>query len=170
VAETAYLSLGSNLGDRVANLREATRRLGSLGAVTAVSSLYETEPVEVESGQPWYVNCAVALKTDLTPQQVLEGALAIERSMGRVRTGPRQPRKVDIDILLFGEQVIRSSGLTVPHPAMHHRRFVLEPLTEIASEARHPVLNRTVRELKETLPFEAGAVRRLTTPASGDVR
>ena len=170
MAETAYLSLGSNLGDRAANLREAPRRLDSLGAVTAVSSLYETEPVEVESEQPWYLNCAVALKTDLTPQQLLEKLLDIERSMGRLRTGPKLPRMIDLDIVLFGQQVIRSSGLIIPHPAKHQRRFVLEPLAEIAPEARHRVLNRPIRELKEALPVEAGAVRRLTASASGDVR
>ena len=101
VKKIVYLSLGSNLGDRQANLRNATGRLLELGDVLEVSSLYETEPVEV-TDQPWFLNCAVAVRTELIPREFLAGILAIERSMGRQRTQPKGPRIIDIDILLFG--------------------------------------------------------------------
>ena len=157
--KTVYLSLGSNLGDRRANLNSAIGELGKLGKVEAISSFYETEPVEFIS-QPWFVNCAVKLTTEKMPKQMLSAVLGIEQRMGRRRTQNKGPRVIDVDILLFGNSVIDTSGLTIPHPAMHERRFVLEPLAEIAPEVRHPVLKRTIRELRDSLP--AGqAVRKM---------
>jgi 2-amino-4-hydroxy-6-hydroxymethyldihydropteridine diphosphokinase len=153
-----YLSLGSNVGDRAANLRTAINRVSSLGDVMAVSSFYETEPVEF-AAQPWFLNCAVELDTEKMPKQLLAGILDIEREMGRRRVQKKGPRTLDIDILLFGNSIIQTKGLTIPHPAMHERRFVLEPLAEIAPEARHPVIKRTVRELRDALP-PGQAVRR----------
>jgi 2-amino-4-hydroxy-6-hydroxymethyldihydropteridine diphosphokinase len=153
-----YLSLGSNVGDRAANLRTAINRVSSLGDVMAVSSFYETEPVEF-AAQPWFLNCAVELDTEKMPKQLLAGVLDIEREMGRRRVQKKGPRTLDIDILLFGNSIIQTKGLTIPHPAMHERRFVLEPLAEIAPEARHPVIKRTVRELRDALP-PGQAVRR----------
>ena len=138
VKKIVYLSLGSNLGDRQANLRNATGRLLDLGYVQEVSSLYETEPVEF-TDQPWFLNCAVAMRTELIPREFLAGILEIERSMGRQRTQPKGPRIIDIDILLFGAATINTPQLTVPHPAMAERRFVLEPLAEIAPDVKHPV-------------------------------
>lgn len=150
--KTVYLSLGSNVGDRLANLRTAITALGSLGKVTSVSSFYETEPVEYTQ-QPWFVNCAVALQTEKMPKQLLAGVLKIERDLGRKRNPrqPKGPRPIDIDILLFGASVIDTADLQIPHPAMQHRRFVLHPLAEIAPEERHPVLKKTIRELRDSL-------------------
>lgn len=155
-----YLSLGSNVGDRAANLNAAIERLRSLGEVVAVSSLYETEPVEF-TAQPWFLNCAVKLNTEKMPKQLLNAVLDIEKEMGRKRLKKKGPRTIDIDILLFGNSIIDTKGLTVPHPAMHERRFVLEPLAEIAPEVRHPVFKRTARELRDVLP-PGQAVKRLS--------
>lgn len=161
--KTVYLSLGSNIGDRQANLEAAIAGLGKLGEVKAVSSIYETEPMEM-TAQPWFLNCAIVLETELMPKQLMKAILALEQDMGRRRVQPKGPRTIDIDILLFGNSVIETKGLTVPHPAMHKRRFVLEPLAEIAGEARHPVLNQTVRELRDELGG-SGQVRRVPDPA-----
>jgi 2-amino-4-hydroxy-6-hydroxymethyldihydropteridine diphosphokinase len=164
VKKTAYLSLGSNMGNRVENLRQAISCLKELGTVTAVSSFYETEPVDVEGPQPWFVNCVVALETELMPQRLLSRTLAIELAMGRRRNSPKAPRTVDIDIVLFGNDIVESDGLVIPHPAMHRRRFVLEPLAEIAPRVGHPVLNLSASELLRALPREEGQVRRLEAP------
>jgi len=151
VAELAYLSLGSNVGDRTANLRAAIDRLAEAGQVQAVSAFYETEPVDVLD-QPWFLNCVVAVETEMPPRGLLNLALAIERAMGRHRTREKGPRTIDIDILLFGSRVIDEPGLRIPHPAMHERRFVLEPLAEIAPGVLHPTLKKTARELLAQLP------------------
>ena len=160
MSHIAYLSLGSNLGDRASYLREATRRLQPVGRVQSVSSFYETEPVEFID-QPWFLNCAVALETSSTPTQLMAQLLNIEELMGRERIQKKGPRTIDIDLLLFGDLVVNSPELRVPHPSMHERRFVLEPLAEIAPEARHPLLNKSVRELLEDLP-PGQSVRRWT--------
>ena len=157
-----YLSLGSNLADREVNLRTAIAKLAEIGNVAAVSSFYETEPVDV-IGQPWFLNCAVKLDTEKMPRQLIAAILAIEQSMGRQRK-PQQkaPRTIDIDILLFGSSIIEIPSLTVPHPHMHERRFVLEPLAEIAPDARHPAFKRTIRELRDALPT-GQTVRKITS-------
>jgi 2-amino-4-hydroxy-6-hydroxymethyldihydropteridine diphosphokinase len=154
-----YLSLGSNVGDREAQLRDAQHRLGALGRVVAVSSVYETEPVEFTE-QPWFLNCVLALETILTPQQLMSAILRIEQEMGRRRIQSKGPRSIDIDILLFGDEIIELPDLTIPHPAMHRRRFVLGPLAEIAPEVIHPILKKTIRELLDALP-PGQAVRKL---------
>jgi 2-amino-4-hydroxy-6-hydroxymethyldihydropteridine diphosphokinase len=146
-----YLSLGSNVGDREANLRAAVERLQKIGTVGPLSSFYETEPVEF-TAQPWFLNCAVLLETEKMPRQLLKALLDVEREMGRRRMQNKGPRTIDIDILLFAGSVVETKGLTIPHPALHQRRFVLEPLAEIAPDVRHPVLKKTIRELRDELP------------------
>ncbi len=152
----AAIGLGSNvsseLGSSKETLEEAVRRLGQLGQVEAVSRWRETEPVEV-ADQPRFWNGAVLLRTVRPPAELLGGMLRIEREMGRVRVGVvrRGPRTLDLDLLLYDEQVLNTEELTVPHPLMHERGFVLEPLAEIGPKLRHAVLGRTVEELWEDL-------------------
>ena len=160
-----YLSLGSNVGDRELQLRDALRRLAVNGRVVAVSSFYETEPVEF-TDQAWFLNCVVGLETTETPEQLMMALLQIEQQMGRRRIQKKGPRTIDIDILLFDEAIVDSPALTIPHPAMHQRRFVLEPLAEIAPEVRHPVLEKTIRELLEALP--AGQIVRRVIAQAND--
>ena len=148
------------MGDRQANLRNATGRLLELGDVVEVSSLYETEPVEV-TDQPWFLNCAVAVRTELIPREFLAGILSIEKSMGRERTQPKGPRTIDIDIVLFGAQTIKTPQLVVPHPAMAGRKFVLEPLAEIAPDVVHPTRKKTIRELRNALPKDGAKVQKM---------
>lgn len=150
----------------MANIMTALDRLREVGKIIAVSSIYETEPVEF-TAQPWFLNCVAKLDTEKMPKQLLTAILKVEQSMGRRRQQKKGPRIIDMDILLFGNSTIDAEGLTIPHPSLHERRFVLEPLVEIESGLRHPILKRTVWELLSELP--AGqAVRRIQgSPISG---
>jgi len=159
VRETVYLSLGSNLGDRAANLRAAIAQLDSAGRLLALSAIYETQPVDVPN-QPWFMNCVAAIETDTTPRELLKIALGVESAMGRLRMTGNGARIIDIDVVLFGDLVVNEPGLRIPHPSIQQRRFVLEPLVEIAPEARHPELGKTARELLAELP-PGQTVRRL---------
>ncbi len=161
-----FLSIGSNLGDRLGTLREALRRLTAAGDIRLVetSRLYEAEPWEREPGRPedragWFLNCVVAIETSLPPRALLDRVLAIEAALGRGRD-PSQtpearrfaPRTLDIDILLYDDQVISASDdLHIPHLLMHERGFVLRPLADLAPELTHPTLYRTIRQLVEEL-------------------
>jgi len=142
-----YLSLGSNLGDRVGQIRKALRLLSEAGVrIQRVSSFYKTEPVDFIS-QPWFVNCAVEGATDLMPLQLLKLLQSVERSLGRRPGVPKGPRPIDIDILLYENVVVRSAALNIPHARLSERRFVLIPLRELAGTLRNPITQRTVLEM-----------------------
>ena len=145
----AYLSLGSNIGDRARNIARAITALRARGMrVTRESSLYETEPLEFLE-QAWFLNGAIEVETELSPEQLMERLLEIEREMGRERRVPKGPRLIDMDILLYGEEVVRKPGLDIPHPRMAERKFVLVPLAEIAGEVTHPVSMMMIEEMLE---------------------
>jgi 2-amino-4-hydroxy-6-hydroxymethyldihydropteridine diphosphokinase len=153
----AVIALGSNLpsafGTREDNLRIAFDYLRSLGDIACYSRFYDTEPVGYLD-QPHFLNATVALRTDLQPLELLQKLLAIEHAMGRDRstTVDKGPRVIDLDLLLYGDVTMNTPELTLPHPAMHERRFVLEPMAEMLPEMVHPVLGKTIRELLEAFP------------------
>lgn len=161
---TAYVALGSNLGDRQDNLCRALEALRGAAkvAVTQVSSFLETLPVGGPPGQPNYLNGAAELHTDLGPRELLETLLAIEQRLGRVRQEPNGPRTVDLDLLLYDDLILQEPGLIVPHPRMHERGFVLKPLAEIAPRVVHPVLKATVLDLLLRLPESVNRGQSLT--------
>jgi len=145
--KTVYIALGSNLGDRVENLLLARERIVSPHVrLTRASSIYETAPREIVD-QPWFLNQVVIAETTLFPRQLLARLLRIEQEMGRQRTVAKGPRVIDLDILLFGDAVIHTAGLEIPHPRIAERRFVLEPLAELASTLRPPRSSHTVQEM-----------------------
>lgn len=157
--KTVYLGLGSNVGDREANLREAARRIEAEEIrIVRRSSLYETEPRDLLD-QPQFLNAAIEAETELFPLQLLARLLNIERAMGRRRITPKGPRNIDIDILFYGRSVIQTPELETPHPRIAERAFVLEPLAEIAPDLRHPVSGQTAREMLASL--EPQGIRRL---------
>ncbi|MFH0980675.1 MAG: 2-amino-4-hydroxy-6-hydroxymethyldihydropteridine diphosphokinase [Planctomycetota bacterium] len=160
----AYLGLGANLGDRLGAMRAAVARIEQVGGcvVTARSNLYETAPMGGLPGQPDYLNAVVRLETRQAPHDLLVRCLEIEHLLGRVRTIRYGPRTIDIDLLLYNEVIIDTPDLVLPHPRLHVRRFVLQPLADIGPELRHPILGATIRELLDRLPESDGSsVRRV---------
>lgn len=144
---TVYLSLGSNLGDREKNVRKAIAALANARVrVTRVSSLYETEPVDLRE-QPWFLNCVVQAETDVPPLDLLRALRGIESRMGSQKLVPKGPRLIDLDILLYGDEAISTPELQVPHPRMLLRKFVLVPLVEIAPNLTHSCWKGTAAQL-----------------------
>jgi 2-amino-4-hydroxy-6-hydroxymethyldihydropteridine diphosphokinase len=144
---TVYLSAGSNLGRRAETLKRAVVALGRGGSVVnKISPLYRTEPVGFKA-QPWFLNLALELQASLSPMDLLEHCQEIELSLGRSRSFPNAPRTLDLDILLYEDQVIDQPLLQIPHPKMTERRFVLEPLAQIAPHVVHPLLGKNIRSL-----------------------
>lgn len=146
---TAYVALGANLGDRAAAIYSAVARLSRSDGVRlgALSSLIETPPVGGPQGSPMFLNAAARIETTLAPHPLMHLLLQIERDLGRVRRTKWEPRPIDIDLLLYGDRILSSESLIIPHPLMHRRRFVLEPLAQIAPDAVHPMLQMSVAGL-----------------------
>ena len=158
-AHTVYFSLGSNVGDRAANIARAMEALASAGVnITRQSSLYQTEPVDFRT-QSWFLNCCLEAETALMPRQLLRVVREIEHTLGRRRMVARGPRTIDIDILLYGSSRVRMRDLELPHPRMAERRFVLVPLNEIAPALRHPTLKNTVAGLLADLRDRSRVVK-----------
>ena len=158
---TVYLSLGSNLGDRKKNLRTAIAALADAKVrVTRVSSLYETEPVDLRE-QPWFLNCVVQAETELPPLQLLHELRGIQSGMGSKKLVSKGPRLIDLDILLYGDETVDAPELQVPHPRMLHRKFVLAPLAEIAPNLKHSSWKATASQLLADLS-DSSTVRKLT--------
>jgi 2-amino-4-hydroxy-6-hydroxymethyldihydropteridine diphosphokinase len=159
--KTAYIGIGSNLGNPEKNCLEAVDRIGRIPSckVTKVSSLYSTEPVGVDE-QEWYVNCVVEILTGISAKILMERLLAIEKNMGRIREGGRwQARVIDLDILLFGRELIHEDTLTVPHPLMHRRRFVMVPMMDLAPDLDHPSLGKSMSMLLQEISEDGQDVK-----------
>jgi 2-amino-4-hydroxy-6-hydroxymethyldihydropteridine diphosphokinase len=145
--KTVYLSLGSNVGDRHQHLKRALERLAAEDTrIVRTSALYETQPRDVPD-QAWFLNQVVEIETSLLPMQLLGRTQKIERALGRIPTRPKGPRVIDLDILFYADTVVATPGLDIPHPRLADRRFVLEPLAELAPDLRHPQTGHTVREM-----------------------
>ncbi len=158
-----YIGLGTNTGKRLANIQTALKKLKDVISVEKVSSLYLTEPVGVKGG--WFVNCVVKGHTEKEPLELLQQLLKIEDEMGRVR-GKREKRTIDLDLLFYGKKIIEQKNLTVPHPRVHRRRFVLLPLAEINPELKHPLLKKSIQTLLDQLD-DASRVEKIEKAAAG---
>ena len=148
MGETTFIGVGSNLGDKLDNCRKAIDRVGGISGcrLTGQSDFFRTSPVGVE-GHGWYVNAVISIESDITAHQLLKSLLAIETDLGRKRNHKWDPRTIDLDILLYGQVVMDVKDLTIPHPYMHLRKFVLLPMSQLITDLVHPVLGKTIVEL-----------------------
>jgi 2-amino-4-hydroxy-6-hydroxymethyldihydropteridine diphosphokinase len=160
--KTAYIGIGSNIGDSQRNCHEAIEKIAAIDGcrVMSVSSFYLTEPVGVKT-QEWYINGVVSISTAMPVHDLLNALLQVEANMGRVRTVKWGPRIIDLDILLFGQDIIDETDLKIPHPMMHLRKFVMAPLAELAPEIVHPVLGKTMTELLMEITESSQVIKRL---------
>jgi len=150
VLSTTYIALGSNLGNKQQNIEQAIELLKNHGTVAKCSSFYTTEPVGYLN-QEDFLNVAIEFKTTLTPHILLKVTQNIEQKLGRVKTIKNGPRIIDLDILFYENKIINKANLIIPHPRMHERSFVLDPLCEIAPNIIHPKINKSVKEIKKQL-------------------
>ncbi len=157
----AFIGIGSNLGNKLKNCLEAVNRISSFASVKKLSSPYITSPYG-DLDQAWFVNCACKVETELSPEELLDACLSVEKDMGRVRVRRWGPRLIDLDILFYGDLIIQTERLFIPHPGIKERLFVLAPLVEIEKDLVHPVYGKTVEELLEEGSFEGQRIRRIS--------
>ena len=149
-----FIGIGSNIWNKEENIRKAIGSIKEKCKILRISSLYETEPIGYKK-QNWFLNCAIEIETEFEPLELLNFLQSIEKKMGRVKTIKNGPRIIDLDILFYDNKVINEKGLAVPHPRLHERLFVLEPLKEIAPEFVHPVLNKSIKEIYSMISYNA---------------
>jgi 2-amino-4-hydroxy-6-hydroxymethyldihydropteridine diphosphokinase len=147
-----YLGLGSNIGDKKKHLQDALDQLAALGSIRKRSRMYTTEPIGFRD-QEWFLNCAVELDTLLDPETLLSSIQTIEQALGRKKTGKNRPRVIDIDILFYDDDIINTPTLTIPHPRIQKRLFVLQPLLDLNPDFKHPVLQKSIHELYSSHPW-----------------
>jgi len=157
--QRVFIAIGSNLGDKISNCRRAIDEIAGFCEIVKVSSLYETEPVGNED-QPNFINSVAEIRTDLSPHELLTHLNRIEEKLGRVRSEKWGPRTIDLDIIFYGDQIIKDDNLIIPHPRAHLRRFVLEPICEIAPEFIHSEIKISVLELLKNLPDNKKVIKR----------
>ncbi len=164
----AFVGIGSNLRDPAVQCRDAFRRIGAIPEIRLLrrSSLYRTEPVGFQD-QAWFINAVAEIRTGMRPRKLLDTLKGIEHEMGRTDGPRRGPRVIDLDLLLYGQEVVAEEGLIIPHPEMHRRRFVLEPLCELASYVIHPAFGVSVRGLLDRLT-DPGLVERCAAEKIGE--